>query len=67
MKIRLYHDRNDDMPAHEFDAHESTHITEDAIIHWAPTDQHYVYFDTDGESYISFALASVVTVNVSLG
>lgn len=66
MKVRLYHDAKDEMPAHEFEAHEPTHITEDSIIHWAPTDQYYGYLDTDGSSYLSFVLREVVTVNVAL-
>lgn len=65
MKILLYSDPGDEMPMHELEARIS-HDYEECVLHYAPTDQYFTYFDTDGETYVSFRLTQVVTVNVAL-
>lgn len=64
MKIKLYADADSLEPLHELEANER--VDEDSILHYAPTGDYFVYFDTDGETFMSFKLADVVAVNVAL-
>lgn len=67
MRIQLFNEVGQPEPTHEFTiTGEVNHVSSNSILHYAPTDQHYTYFNRS-KGVVRFRRAEVVSINTRIG